>query len=225
MGNPNILKMTRPGGWGFWLNWVIMILVRTGLCMERQKGPRFETWSKRGIRWASKRLRLDQRENLAPWHWIIPSLVCQPHGTSQGLLPSPYRGERWPPALWWLYLEGLVLSQKLCHLVEAQRANPWFSLVLFFFSFLCIYPHSYAVCVGFLFILVFRVFWTPAMQHSKFLVPWLGIKLVPPAVEAQSLNYCTNRETPWVFFLKNVHKECTYLYNWIAWLCGILIEV
>ena len=185
MGNPNILKMTRPGGWGFWLNWVITILFRTGLCMERQKGPRFETWSKRGIRWASKRLRLDQRENLAPWHWIIRSLVCQPHGTSQGLLPSPYRGERWP-ALWWLYLEGLNLVSKVVSPCGGPKGQSLVFTGSFFFSFLCISPHSYAVCVGFLFILVFRVFWTPAMQHSKFLVPWLGIKLVPPAVEAES---------------------------------------
>ena len=131
MGKPNILKVTRPGGWGFRLNWLIKILVTTGLCMEGQKGPGFETWSKRGLRWA----RLDQRETPAPWHWIIWSPVCQLHGTSQRLVPSPHRGERRPPALWWLYLEGLTLSQKLCHLVEALKGNPWFSLVLFFFFF------------------------------------------------------------------------------------------
>ena len=165
MGKPNILKVTRPRGWGFRLNWLIKILVTTGLCMEGQKGPGFETWSKRGLRWA----RLDQRETPAPWHWIIWSPVCQLHGTSQRLVPSPHRGERRPPALWWLYLEGLTLSQKLCHLVEALKGNPWFSLVLFFFfsPFLCISLHSYEVCVGFLFIFVFRVFWTPAVQHAR----------------------------------------------------------
>ena len=79
------------------------------------------------------------------------------------------QGERWPPALWWLYLEGLTLSQKLYHLVEALKGKPWFSLVLFFFffSFICISLHSYEVCVGFLFILVFRGFWTPAVQHAR----------------------------------------------------------
>ena len=91
----------------------------------------------------------------------------EPPRGSFPLLTGVRDGQHFGGFIW----RDLTLSQKLCHLVEAQRANPWFSLVLFFFSFLCISPHSYAVCVGFLFILVFRVFWTPAMQHSKFLVP------------------------------------------------------
>ena len=49
--------------------------------------------------------------------------------------------------------------------------------------------------------------------------PWLGIKLVPPAVEEQSLNYWTNREIPWVFFfLKNVHICITKLLGYVGFL-------
>ena len=60
------------------------------------------------------------------------------------------------------------------------------------------------------FFCLFFIFW-PGHEARGILVPRLGIKPVPPAVEAWSLNQWTVREVPSFFFLeeRNVKKRYT----------------
>lgn len=44
------------------------------------------------------------------------------------------------------------------------------------------------------------------------LVPWLGIQLMPPALEVRNLNYGTTREVPWCLNL-NVSRQRMYSFN------------
>ena len=48
-------------------------------------------------------------------------------------------------------------------------------------------------------------FW-PHHIVCRILVPWPGIELVPPAVEAQSPNHWTTREFPSIFIFKCINK-------------------
>ena len=46
------------------------------------------------------------------------------------------------------------------------------------------------------------IFW-PCCVACRFLVPWPGIKLIPPALEASSLNHWTTREVPLLLHLQS----------------------
>ena len=51
----------------------------------------------------------------------------------------------------------------------------------------------------FKFLFNFSFFFWPHHMVGGILVPWPGIELVPPAVEAQSPNHWTTREFPSIF--------------------------
>ena len=56
------------------------------------------------------------------------------------------------------------------------------------------------------------LFWLH-LKACGILVPQLGIKPTPPAVEAQILNYWTTREVPQSVFLSSVHIVKSYLVH------------
>ena len=133
---------------------------------------------------------------------------------------------------------GLVVEAGLSQMYEVTQHShlcfnshcTWmqsFAVILvplcdFSFSWWCV-----CVCIFWLIFIFFFFFW-PCRVACGILVPWPGIKPVPPAVEVWSPNHWTAREVPRFLFLKEIPVfsiSCIFLLNLISlsytWLASL----
>ena len=87
--------------------------------------------------------------------------------------------------------------------------------IFYLFIYLSIYL-SYKTCM----LSRFYLFIWPHCEACGILIPWPGIKPVPPAVEVWCLNHWTAREVPGEIFyllLLFFNKFILFIYFWLHW--------
>ena len=169
----------------------------------------------------------DQGLNLCPLYWegrflFIGSpgksttlfiFLATPHAC--GIVVTPTRDWTHTPCIgrWnfnhWTTREVPALIFKILSIPTSTRhCTLYQNYPRLFFSVPSIWPHSQAPRPD-TFWTSFFIFW-PCLKACRILVPWPGIKTMPPALGAWSLNHWTTREVPIFIYDYNLSCSCCH---------------